>query len=129
MHSQLTLLLARARQQELLSAAASARRLRIADEPAPEPVVVRLATAEDRPALERLAALDCAGEPAGPTLIGELGQRPVAAVSLADGSTIADPFIASGDVLALLRLRARQVSAPRRGTFARRVFRGGLRAG
>ncbi len=129
MHSQLTLLLARARQQELISAAASARRLRIADELAPERVVVRLATAEDRSALERLAALDCAGEPTGPTLIGELCQRPVAAVSRTDGSTIADPFIASGDVLALLRLRARQLSARRRGTLARRVLGGWRRAG
>ncbi len=127
MHPQLTLALARARQQDLRAAAASARRRIPAKEPLSGPIVVRIATPEDRPTLERLAALDSSREPDGLTLIGELSRRPVAALSLTDRTTIADPFIATGDVLALLRLRARQLCAPRHGTFLRRVLFAGCR--
>jgi hypothetical protein len=77
-------------------------------------IAVRLATANDREALARLAALDSAEPPRGSTLVGELLQRPVAALSLSDGRVIADPFVTTADVVALLRLRARQLGASRR---------------
>lgn len=74
-----------------------------------EPVTVRIAAAADGPQLHRLAELDSACAPAAPVLIGERGGRPVAALSLAGGAVVADPFTPTADVVALLRLRARQL--------------------
>lgn len=81
-----------------------------------EPVVIRFATPADRAALERLAELECVGPPTGATLIAELGQRMVAALSLADGRVLGDPFIRTAELVELLRLRAQQLTprlAPR----------------
>lgn len=95
--------------------AANARQLAPSSlgEPFGGPVVIRLATARDRRSLERLAALDSAEVPSGVTLIANLRERPVVAVSLSDGSAVADPFVATSDVLELLRLRARQLASIR----------------
>lgn len=112
MQPHLTLLLARARQRDL-NAAARGRFGDIPSRPLLASIAVRLATANDREALERLAALDSTEPPRGSTLVGELLQRPVAALSLSDGRVIADPFVATADVVALLRLRARQLAARR----------------
>jgi hypothetical protein len=112
MQPHLTLLLARARQRDL-NAAARGRVRDIPSRPLLASIAVRLATANDRGALERLAALDSTEPPRGSTLVGELLQRPVAAMSLSDGRVIADPFVATADVVALLRLRARQLRARR----------------
>ncbi len=108
MQPQLTLLRARERQQEL-SAAARGRARHTPSRPLFASIAVRLATANDREALERLAVLDSTEPPRGSTLLGELLQRPVAALSLSDRRVIADPFVATADVVALLRLRARQL--------------------
>lgn len=80
-------------------------------EPLWAPVVIRLATAGDRLSLDYLAQLDSAELPVGPILIGELRGRPAVAVSLSDGRAIADPFLPTGDLLELVRLRARQLRA------------------
>jgi hypothetical protein len=112
MHPQLTRLLARERQQELY-AAVRGRARDTPSRPLFASIAVRLATANDREALERLAELDSTEPPRGPTLVGELLQRPVAALSLSDGRVIADPFVATGDIVALLRLRARQLGPGR----------------
>ncbi len=79
-------------------------------EPLWAPVVIRLATAGDRLSLDYLAQLDSAELPSGALLIGELRGRPVVAVSLSDGSAIADPFLPTSDLLALVRLRAGQLN-------------------
>ena len=114
----LTEALAASRQAEMLDAAARARRggrFRRHERPAGPntrwaSLTVRLATSADRPALERLAALDGAEEaPAGPVLIGSLMARPVAALSLSDGHVVADPFTPTCELVELLRLRARQL--------------------
>jgi hypothetical protein len=76
-----------------------------------DPVIIRLSTAGDRLAIERLAALDSAAAPAGATLIGELNQRPVVALSLRDGSAVADPFVATRELLELVRMRAGQLNS------------------
>jgi hypothetical protein len=73
------------------------------------PVVVRLATGVDRRALERLAQLDSAPLPGGSIMMGELHGRPVAAVSLADETVIADPFVRTSEIVELVRLRAKQL--------------------
>jgi hypothetical protein len=81
-----------------------------------DPVTVRLGVADDLGELERLAELDSAARPADPLLIGERAGQPIAALSLADGAIVANPFVASADVVALLRLRALQLRGrhPRR---------------
>jgi len=80
-----------------------------------DPVTVRFALADDARELARLAELDSASRPAEPLLIGERAGEAIAALSLADGATVANPFVASADVVALLRLRARQLrEEPRR---------------
>ena len=104
-------------------------------------LTLRLATSADRAALARLADLEQTTRPAEPVLVGELMQRPVAALSLRDGSVIADPFTPTAELIELMRLRARQrpsasVSAsPERATArglppraaGRRGVRGGAR--
>ena len=116
---QLNLRIAAARQREQLAEAARRRGLRgwfdrgergAAASPVHwQPLTMRLATSADGPALSRLAELDEAPTPAGPLLLGVVMQRPVAALSLEDGSVIADPFMPTGDLVELLRLRARQL--------------------
>lgn len=80
------------------------------------PVVIRIADAKDAVALARLAELDSARAPSGATLIAELHERPVAALSLADGQAVADPFVPTSEIIELLRFRANQLTprlAPR----------------
>jgi hypothetical protein len=92
-------------------------------EPHWAPVVIRLATAADRSALEHLAELDSAKRPCEPTLLAELGDRVVAALELARGRVIADPFVATRDIQELLWLRASQLeSVGARSTGAWRRF-------
>ena len=73
------------------------------------PVVIRLAVTADEDALRRLAQLDSARPLAGQKLLAEHGGSLVAAVSIDDGSTIADPFRTTADTVELLRLRAAQL--------------------
>ncbi|HZL54114.1 MAG TPA: hypothetical protein VFC22_00660 [Solirubrobacteraceae bacterium] len=85
----------------------------LADEPAPaapEPLTVRLGRAADWPALSLVAELDSASLPAAPLLVGERDGRLIAALSLSDGAVVANPFLQTADVVALLELRARQIS-------------------
>lgn len=87
-------------------------------EPYWAPVVIRLATEADGRSLERLAQLDSAPPPEGRTIIGELRGRAVAAVSLSDGRTIADPFVLSQEIVELVQIRARQLRERGRGLWA-----------
>jgi hypothetical protein len=73
-----------------------------------EPITVRPADADDATALARLAALDSAAIPAGPLLVAEVHDELRAALSLHDGTSIADPFHYTGLHLDLLRARAAQ---------------------
>jgi hypothetical protein len=79
-------------------------------------VVIRLATSGD---LRRLAALDDAAVPAGPALVAEVGGAPAAALPLDGGRAIADPFRRTCELVALLELRATQLTRGGRGRFAR----------
>jgi len=84
-------------------------------------VLIRAARGSDGDALERLAALDSAEVPAGSLLVAEAEGRLVAAIASATGEAIADPFLPTADVIALLELRAAGASAPRaRRRLARR---------
>jgi hypothetical protein len=119
MHPQMNQALATARQQELLDVATRERRgagrfRRRERESAPvirwQGLTLRLATSADRSALARLADLEQTARPADPVLLGEVMQRPVAALSLRDGRVIADPFTPTSELIELMRLRARQIT-------------------
>jgi hypothetical protein len=73
------------------------------------PVLIRRAAAGDEPEIARLAALDERELPHGERLIAELEGRPVAAVEVRSGTTVADPFVPTSGVVELLGLRAAQV--------------------
>ena len=73
-------------------------------------ITIRRATESDASALRRLAALDDTYAPDARTdvLIAETSGEPVAAITEC-GRAIADPFRRTGELVELLRLRARQV--------------------
>ena len=75
----------------------------------PHGVSVRRAIAGDAAAIARVAALDSARVPEEPVLLAEVDEIVVAAVSLADGHVVADPFQRTADIVELLRLRAAQL--------------------
>ena len=70
------------------------------------PVTLRLAAADDGAALDRLAQRDCRPLPPGPHLVAERQGRIEAAVSLASGELIADPFRRTTELCELLRCHA-----------------------
>ena len=114
MLSTLNGVLARARHAEMVDRATRHRGPR---GPAPrdggrrwQGVTVRQATSADGSALARLAELDEARPLRAPALLGVVMARPVAALSLADGRVLADPFTPTADLVELLRLRARQLA-------------------
>src|SRR5918997_984343 len=61
-------------------------------DPAAPAVTIRPSRDDDRPALARLAALDEAPAPQGSMLVAEVDGAPRAALPLAGGRAIADPF-------------------------------------
>jgi hypothetical protein len=73
-------------------------------------ISIRRAVPADEGKLARLAALDSARPPRGPALIAEADSRMLAALPLGSGRPIADPFEPTAEALALLRLRAEQLS-------------------
>ena len=97
--------------------------------PAPDPLTVRFGTAGDGPRIARIAELDSATSPCGPLLVGERDGRAIAALSLRDGTVVADPFVPTADVVALLELRARQLGREARRRPGRAMAWRLLRAG
>jgi hypothetical protein len=99
---------------------------------APESITIRPAYADDLSALYRLAALDsAAGVPAAPVLVAEVDEELHAALSLANGSVIADPFFPTQHLVRMLRAHAAELSQPRAGRPRRPLkrLRTGLAAG
>ena len=67
-------------------------------------ITIRPAYADDHLALRRLADLDSAGAvPPHPLLVAEVDGDPRVALSVHDGSAIADPFFPTVAILGLLR--------------------------
>jgi hypothetical protein len=100
--------------QDLQDQAERARRAHIEREAAdvlddPDCVWVRLAGPADVPALLDLAELESRHAPVGPVLVAEVGGRVLAALPLADGEPLADPFRRTADLVEMLRLRAAQL--------------------
>jgi hypothetical protein len=69
-------------------------------------VVLRLARGECDGAVRRLADLDSAPRPRGPVIVAEVDGQPRAALSLSDGSVVADPFHLTAGIVEMLRIRA-----------------------
>src|SRR3954452_15371289 len=88
--------------------------------------LIRPATARDDITIESLAALDSQRPIATPALIGEADGRAVAAISLVDGRVVADPFVRTAQLVAILRMRAGAVRAYTREPSLRRRIRSGL---
>jgi hypothetical protein len=71
-----------------------------------QPLTLRVAQPDDDPAVRRLAQLDSSRPPSGPVLLAVVGAEPVAALGVASGSVVADPFRPTADVVAILRRAA-----------------------
>jgi hypothetical protein len=89
-----------------------------------ESITVRPAYADDYAALERLAALDSAdAAPAAPLLLAEVDGELRAALSLHDGTVIAEPFHPSLGLIELLRTHAAATRPGRGGRRGRQLTR------
>ena len=76
-------------------------------------ITVRALHPDDGVPLARLAERDSSGVPPGPLLGAEVAGVLVAAISLRDGTVLADPFSHTSAPMGLLRLRARQLGGER----------------
>ena len=89
-------------------------------------VTIRVATRNTDSAVARLAQLDSVDvPPREPLLIAEVDGQPRAALSLTDGTVVADPFHPTAGLVALLKMRAELSGA---ATHARRRRAGRLQA-
>jgi hypothetical protein len=77
-------------------------------------VTIRPAHPSDRPALQRLAALDGRRPPNGDTVLAELERRRGCCSGRCDGHAVADPFTPTAHLVELLRRHAGDRYAPRR---------------
>lgn len=75
------------------------------------PVTIRRATSADHASLREIAHLDSQGPPSGPLLVAEIGDEIVAAIAIDTARVIANPFRRTADAVALLRLRAEQLTS------------------
>jgi hypothetical protein len=75
-----------------------------------EPVTIREAASADLPALRRVAERDSARMIERPAVVALSDGEVRAALSLSDGSVIADPFHRTAEIVELLRAHARAVN-------------------
>jgi hypothetical protein len=71
-------------------------------------ITIRRSTVADGPEIVRLAELDSRAAPKGEALLALVDGELLAAVGVADGHAVADPFELTADVVELLRMRAVQ---------------------
>jgi hypothetical protein len=74
-----------------------------------ERISIRRLEPGDRPALARVAERDSGDPPSGDALGAELDGRLIAAVSIASGASVADPFTRTAEAVEMLKLRAAQL--------------------
>lgn len=89
-------------------------------------LALRIADPDDQRTLRRLASLDDSRPLEGDALIALIDGEAVAAISLDDGRTVANPFVPTSDAVALLELRASQLSHLRERPRVARIPRRGL---
>jgi hypothetical protein len=85
-------------------------------------LTLRIARPADAHLVRRLAELDGAEPPREP-LIAELEDDVLAAISIADGRVVADPFQRTEHAVGLLRLRREQILQARRFSGAGNALR------
>jgi hypothetical protein len=130
MDPRLLRLVARERVRDLREAADARPRPRL---PLPNPVrlhsavTIRYAFPDDAGPLARLASLDSAAIPPAPVLLAEVEGELRAALSLATGELVADPFHPSDPLVELLGARARQLTTAGRGDRGGRIGRRAIR--
>jgi hypothetical protein len=78
-------------------------------------LTIRYAGPADVDAIDRLAQLDSRRAPRGVVLVAEVGDELWAAHSLDDAHTVSDPFRPTGELVALLVERGRQLRRAARG--------------
>jgi hypothetical protein len=87
-------------------------------------ITIRPAYADDQLALQRLASLDSAHHvPPRPLVVAEVDGELRVALSVSDGSAIADPFFPTAAIIGLLRGHVRANRRPRRMTRRLRLAR------
>jgi hypothetical protein len=88
----------------------------------PETVTLRLCCVNDDDTLDRLAILEGVPVPKGRHVVAEVGGLVVAAMPLAGGRPLGDPFRLTAHLFPLLELRVAQLTGepPRRRFFALR---------
>lgn len=79
-------------------------------------ILIREARETDEAALRTLSQRDSARPPAQPLLVAERGGELRAAISLADGAVVADPFERTADLVELLEARAAHLLRAQAGT-------------
>ena len=85
-------------------------------------LTLRLAVPADAEALDRLAQLDSRRAPRGAVIVAEVAGDLWAAISVDDGHAVADPFRPTGELVALLVERSRQLRRARRTQGIERVW-------
>ena len=84
-------------------------------------IIIRAATAEDAREIARVAGRDTHELPVGPLLVATVGDRVRAAISLSDGTFVADPFHPTSELVQMLKIRVGAVDSARSGGIARRL--------
>jgi hypothetical protein len=74
-------------------------------------VTIRRTTPDDWSALQRLAELEGRPAPSGFALVAEVDERVLVARWIESDVTLADPFLPTGELVALLDARARHLGA------------------
>ncbi len=72
-------------------------------------LLIRPARHDDAAALHRLAALDSRRTPRGEVLLAEADGELQAALATGDGHAVANPFLPTANLVAMLRARARML--------------------
>jgi hypothetical protein len=80
-------------------------------------LALRFADDDEADVVRRIADLDNARTLTGEILLAFVDGEPVAARSLRDGRVVANPFVRTADAVAMLDLRAAQLTTPPRGRF------------
>ena len=75
-------------------------------------MIIRRTTPDDAMAMARLAALDSKRPIEGDALVAEVEGELLAAVAITGDAAIADPFRPTADLVAMLEMRAAQLSTP-----------------
>src|SRR5215467_13747179 len=84
------------------------------------PITIRRAHPEE-PGVLRVAALDSSRVPSAPLLVAEVDGQVRAVRSIYEGKTIADPFVATADLVELLGVHAERIVRFNRPSLLKRL--------